>query len=115
MSLPQNEFIRLLRESRGFCQVFIAEKIGISANAYSKFEKGEIRFKEERFKAIVEILTLPPLPSSCKAFLGGSFMLKEPKNQAWLPDVLDVIRDNGALSDIKDMVEGRFDASRPEK
>lgn len=57
-NLPQK--IRRLRELQNFSQMYLAEKLGISARAYSKIESGKIRLSTERFGQIADVLRCPP-------------------------------------------------------
>jgi transcriptional regulator with XRE-family HTH domain len=48
--------IRLRRETMNYTQAYIAGKLGISQNAYSKIESGQTNFTVKRLYEIVNIL-----------------------------------------------------------
>jgi transcriptional regulator with XRE-family HTH domain len=48
--------IRKIREIKGLSQEFIAERLGLSQNAYSKIERGEVKLSSERLTQISSIL-----------------------------------------------------------
>jgi transcriptional regulator with XRE-family HTH domain len=48
--------IRSRREAMNFTQAYVAGKLGISQNAYSKIESGQTNFTLKRFYEIVHIL-----------------------------------------------------------
>ncbi len=48
--------IRLQRETRNYTQAYVAGKLGISQNAYSKIESGQTNFTVKRLYEIVHIL-----------------------------------------------------------
>lgn len=48
--------IRSRRESMNYTQAYIAAKLGISQNAYSKIESGQTNFSVKRLYEIVHIL-----------------------------------------------------------
>lgn len=50
--------IRRVREYRNYTQQYMAEKLGISQNAYSKLELGESRVTLQRFFEIANILNV---------------------------------------------------------
>ena len=52
--------IRVVRLLKGYSQEYIAMRLGISQNAYSKLERGRIRIKPIRLKEIADILQTPP-------------------------------------------------------
>jgi len=47
--------IRKIREIKGFTQEYVAGKLGVSQNAYSKLERGEIKVDEEKLNTIAAI------------------------------------------------------------
>lgn len=53
--------IRGVREFRKYTQDYLAAKIGISQNAYSKIELGYSNINLERFFRISQILTVDPV------------------------------------------------------
>lgn len=55
--------IKSVREERGYTQQFIAEKLGISQNAYSKIEIGSSKLTLQRCLQIADVLevTIPRL------------------------------------------------------
>lgn len=53
--------IRGVREFRNFTQDYLAAKIGISQNAYSKIELGYSNINLERFFRISQILDVDPV------------------------------------------------------
>ena len=52
--------IRVVRILKGFSQEYMAMRLGLSQNAYSKLERGKIRIKPIRLKTIADILHTPP-------------------------------------------------------
>jgi transcriptional regulator with XRE-family HTH domain len=48
--------IRLRREKMNYTQAYVAGKLGISQNAYSKIESGQTNFTVKRLYEIVNIL-----------------------------------------------------------
>ena len=48
--------IRLRRETMNYTQAYVAGKLGISQNAYSKIESGQTNFTVKRLYEIVNIL-----------------------------------------------------------
>ena len=48
--------IRLRRETMNYTQTYVAGKLGISQNAYSKIESGQTSFYVKRLYEIVNIL-----------------------------------------------------------
>ncbi|MFB2118703.1 helix-turn-helix domain-containing protein [Parapedobacter sp. 2B3] len=56
--------IRRVREYRNYTQDYVAQKIGISQNAYSKLELGFHKLSLERLFQIAEVLDV-----DCKALL----------------------------------------------
>lgn len=53
-----NEKIRILREHKHWSQEDIAHKLNISANAYSKIERGETRLNLPRLEQLAEIFEM---------------------------------------------------------
>ena len=51
-----NEKIRLIRETKGFTQEQVAEKLGVSPSAYGDVERGENDPKLSKLEKIAEIL-----------------------------------------------------------
>src|ERR1700761_6693314 len=53
--------LRLLREYRNYSQEYIAEKLGITQNAYSRIENNQTRLTAERLEKLSVILEISPL------------------------------------------------------
>ena len=53
--MQYSERIRKIRETKGFKQDYIADKLGISTTAYSKMENGETKITLEKLHKIAEI------------------------------------------------------------
>jgi len=53
--------LRLLREYRNYSQEYIAEKLGITQNAYSRIENNQTRLTAERLEKLAVILEISPL------------------------------------------------------
>ena len=51
--------IRIVRQLKGYSQEYMAMRLGISQNAYSKLERGKIRLKNQRVIEISGILEIP--------------------------------------------------------
>ena len=51
--------IKRIREDRKLSQLFVAEKLGISQNAYSKLENNISKLTIDRLKDIARILEVP--------------------------------------------------------
>lgn len=51
--------IRIVRQLKGYSQEYMAMRLGISQNAYSKLERGRIKLKNARVILISEILEIP--------------------------------------------------------
>ena len=51
--------IKRIREDRKLSQLFVAEKLGISQNAYSKLENNISKLTIDRLKDIAKILEVP--------------------------------------------------------
>lgn len=58
MNIELNKKIKKVRKLRGFSQVFVADKLGITQKAYSKIECGETQLNWKKIKMIVSILKL---------------------------------------------------------
>jgi transcriptional regulator with XRE-family HTH domain len=50
--------LRLLREYRNYSQEYIAEKLGITQNAYSRIENNQTRLTAERLEKLAMILNI---------------------------------------------------------
>ena len=48
--------IKKVREIKGYSQDYVASKIGISQNAYSKIEKGSIKIDDDKLESIAKVL-----------------------------------------------------------
>jgi len=53
--------LRLLREYRNYSQVYIADQLGITQNAYSRIENNQTRLTADRLEKLAEILNVPLL------------------------------------------------------
>ena len=53
--------LRLLREYRNYSQEYVAEKLGITQNAYSRIENNQTRLTAERLERLAIILDISPL------------------------------------------------------
>ncbi len=51
--------IKKIRESKNYSQEYVASKLGISQNAYSRIESNQIKIDIERIKILSEILETP--------------------------------------------------------
>jgi transcriptional regulator with XRE-family HTH domain len=51
--------LRIYREFRNYSQEYIAEKLGITQNAYSRIETNQTRITAERLRQIADILSIP--------------------------------------------------------
>lgn len=58
--VPLGRKIRFVRTLKGYSQEYMAMRMSISQNAYSKMERGSIRIKPDRFRSISHILGMPP-------------------------------------------------------
>lgn len=58
--LPLWRKIRFVRTLKGYSQEYMAMRMGISQNAYSKLERGRIRIRPDRLKIIGSILEVAP-------------------------------------------------------
>lgn len=54
-----SETIRLIRESRGYSQEFVANKLGITQQAYSVGEKNPDSMTLKRLRALSKVLDVP--------------------------------------------------------
>ena len=54
MNIGQN--IRTIRELKNLTQVYVARRMGISANAYSKIERGQTNISTERLQQVATAL-----------------------------------------------------------
>ena len=53
--------LRVLREFRNYSQEYIAEKLGITQNAYSRIENNQTKITAERLEKIATILNIAPM------------------------------------------------------
>jgi transcriptional regulator with XRE-family HTH domain len=53
--------LRVLREFRNYSQEYIAEKLGITQNAYSRIENNQTKITAERLEKLATILNIPPM------------------------------------------------------
>ncbi|HEY4063906.1 MAG TPA: helix-turn-helix transcriptional regulator [Puia sp.] len=53
--------LRLFREFRNYSQEYIAEKLGITQNTYSRIENNQTKITAERLSKLATILNIPPL------------------------------------------------------
>jgi len=53
--------IRTLREKQGYSQLYVATKLNVSQNAYSKVELGQTKITLDTLFALAEILNLQVL------------------------------------------------------
>jgi len=51
--------LRLLREFRNYSQDYVAKKLGITQNTYSRVENNQTRITTERLHQIAQILNVP--------------------------------------------------------
>src|SRR5688500_12439852 len=51
--------LRVYREFRNYSQEYIAEKLGITQNAYSRIETNQTRITADRLRQIADILSVP--------------------------------------------------------
>ncbi len=68
--------IRRKREDRHYSQEYMAEKLGISQNAYSCLETGKTKVDLDRLQQIAEILEEP-----LESFLNGDHIVINNENQ----------------------------------
>lgn len=59
MSIESGLRIKRLREFRNFTQQYLADKLEISQNAYSKIENGSTKLTIERLEQIAQLLDVP--------------------------------------------------------
>jgi transcriptional regulator with XRE-family HTH domain len=57
--MPIAAKIRVQRMIKGYSQEYMAFRLNISQNAYSKLERGETELTVRRFYEIIEILEVP--------------------------------------------------------
>lgn len=55
------EKIKTIRELRGFSQEFMANKLGIAQNTYSKLETGQTKLNADALRKIAELLGVSPI------------------------------------------------------
>lgn len=53
--------LRLFREFRNYSQEYIAEKLGITQNTYSRIENNQTKMTAERLEKLATILNIPPM------------------------------------------------------
>lgn len=53
--------IRLIRQSKGYTQEYVANQLGWSHTAYAKVERGETKLTEPKRKAIAKVLGVSTL------------------------------------------------------
>lgn len=53
-----NEKIKIIRLSKNYTQIYMAEELGIDAANYSRLEKGLVKISTERLARIAEILSV---------------------------------------------------------
>ncbi len=53
--------IRMIREVRNFSQEYIADKLGIKQNSYSKIENNQTKLTAEMLQKIADVLQVSPL------------------------------------------------------
>lgn len=51
--------IKQLREQKNYTQDYVAEKLGVSQNAYSRLENGQIKLSVEKAEKLSTILEVP--------------------------------------------------------
>jgi transcriptional regulator with XRE-family HTH domain len=80
--------LRLLREFRNYSQEYIAEKLGITQNAYSRIENNQTRLTAERLEKLAVILEITPMellsekePVIC--FSDAPVPSKQEKDEHW--------------------------------
>lgn len=80
--------LRLLREFRNYSQEYIAEKLGITQNAYSRIENNQTRLTAERLEKLAVILEITPMellsekePVIC--FSDAPVIPKQEKDEHW--------------------------------
>jgi transcriptional regulator with XRE-family HTH domain len=57
-TMQLNEKIKLLRLSKNYTQIYMAEELGIDAANYSRLEKGLVKISTERLAKIAQILSI---------------------------------------------------------
>lgn len=57
-----NEYriMKILRESKNYSQEYVAGKLGINQNAYSKMENGKVKLTLDRIRQLAEIYDIKP-------------------------------------------------------
>lgn len=58
--MNENKVMRILRETNGYTQEYIASELGINQNTYSKLEAGQTRLTVERVRKLAEIYKVDP-------------------------------------------------------
>ena len=53
--------IRKLRNEKGYAQEYMAHRLGMSQNGYSKLERGAIQLTWSKLEKIAEVLDIPVL------------------------------------------------------
>ena len=53
--------LRVFREFRNYSQEYIADKLGITQNAYSRIENNQTKMTAERLSQLAGILNVPPM------------------------------------------------------
>jgi transcriptional regulator with XRE-family HTH domain len=51
--------LRVFREFRNYSQEYVAEKLGITQNAYSRIETNQTRVSADRLRQLSDILNVP--------------------------------------------------------
>lgn len=68
--------LRMLREFRNYSQEYVAEKLGITQNTYSRIENNQTKITAERLHQIAQVLQVPVTELISKEdpviFLNGS-------------------------------------------
>lgn len=73
--------IRQLREYRNYTQSYVATQLGICQNTYSQLESGMTYIKQERLKAISQVLNFP-----VEKLTDASYQLLNPAGSGTLPE-----------------------------
>ena len=55
------EKIKTIRELRGFSQGYVADKLSIAQNTYSKIETGQTKLSADTLKKVAELLGVSPV------------------------------------------------------
>jgi transcriptional regulator with XRE-family HTH domain len=61
LPLMTGQKLRLFREFRNYSQEYIAEKLGITQNTYSRIENNQTKMTAERLEKLAVILNIPPM------------------------------------------------------